>query len=38
MPGIRRNADALEQVGLPDSVLCNIYAGNAAKVVARLDI
>lgn len=38
VPGIRRNADALAQVRLPDSVLCNIYAGNAAKVVARLDI
>lgn len=34
---IHRNADALAKLGLHDRVLCNIYAGNAAKVVAGLD-
>lgn len=37
-PGIRRNADALAGLGLPDDVLRNVYAGNAAKVFGGLDI
>lgn len=38
VPGIRRNADALADIGLPDDVLRDVYAGNAAKVFGGLDI
>jgi uncharacterized protein len=38
VPGIRRNADALAQIGLPDSVLRDVFAGNAAKVFGGVDI
>ena len=38
VPGIRRNADALAVIGLPDDVLRGVYAGNAAKVFPGLDI
>lgn len=38
VPGIRKNADALAQIGLPDAVLQGVYGANAAKVFAGLDI
>ena len=38
VPGIRRNADALADIGLPNDVLRDVYAGNAAKVFGGLDI
>jgi predicted TIM-barrel fold metal-dependent hydrolase len=36
VPGIRRNADALAEIGLPESVLRGVYEGNAAKVFGGL--
>ncbi|MBP1823259.1 amidohydrolase [Mycobacterium sp. OAE908] len=38
VPGIRNNADALAQLGLPKSVLEGVFSSNAAKVFAGLDI
>jgi predicted TIM-barrel fold metal-dependent hydrolase len=38
VPGIRRNADALAKIGLPEASLRDVYAGNAAKVFGGLDI
>jgi predicted TIM-barrel fold metal-dependent hydrolase len=37
VPGIRRNADALAQIGLPEAVLREVYASNAAKVFGNLN-
>lgn len=38
VPGIRRNAEAVAGIGLPEGVLAGVFSGNAARVFPGLDL